>query len=56
MVFMRLIRILTGILVFWLLFDSLHRLFSRGLNVNRIERDDNGRIPRKYVESHIVKE
>ena len=56
MVFMKLIKILTGILVFWLLFDSLNRLHKRSLNVNRIRRDDGGRTPRKYVESHVVNE
>ncbi len=56
MAFMRLIKFLTGIFVFWFLFDSLHRLQRRNVKIHRVRGNDDGRTPRKFVESRIVKE
>ncbi len=56
MAFMRLIKFLTGIFVFWFLFDSLLRLQRRNANIHRVRRRDDGRTRRKFVESRIVKE
>jgi hypothetical protein len=54
--FMKLIKILTGIFVFWFLFDSLHRLQRRNMNIHRVRGNDDGRTRRKFVESCIVKQ
>jgi len=52
--FVKLIKILTGILIFWLIFQLLQQLGRKKSTTYKINQDDNNQTRRKYVESHEV--
>ncbi len=54
MIFVKLIKILTGIFVIWLIFHSLHQLVRKNKTAHTINQSDNSHTRRKFVESHIV--
>ncbi len=54
MFFVKLIKILTGIFVFWLIFRSLHQLGRRNRTARTIKQGDNSHTRRKFVESRVV--
>jgi len=53
-IFVKLIRILAGIFVIWLIFHSLHQLIRKNKTAHTINQGDNSHTRRKFVESHIV--
>jgi len=53
-IFVKLIRILTGIFVIWLIFHTLYQLVRKNKTAHTIKQDDNSHTHRKFVESHIV--
>lgn len=54
MFFVKLIKILTGIFVIWLIFHSLHQLVRKNTTARTIKQGDTNHTRRKFVESHIV--
>jgi len=52
--FAKLIRILAGIFVIWLIFRSLSQLGRKKSTAQRMKQGDNSHTHRKFVESHVV--
>ena len=54
--FAKLIRILIGIFIAWLVFHLLLQLGRKKITTHTNEQSDNGHGRRKFVESHVVED
>ncbi len=54
MFFVKLLRILTGIFIFLLIFQLLQRLSRKKTTAHKVNQGDNGDSRRKFVESQVV--
>jgi len=52
--FVKLLRILTGIFIFLLIFQLLQRLSRKKTTAHKVNQGDNGDSRRKFVESQVV--
>jgi len=52
--FVKLLRILTGIFIFLLIFQLLQRLSRKKTAAHKVNQGDNGDSRRKFVESQVV--
>jgi len=52
--FVKLLRILTGIFIFLLIFQLLQRLSRGKTTAHKVNQGDNGDSRRKFVESQVV--
>ncbi len=54
--FAKLIKILTGIVIIWLIFRWLQWLGGKKIMTHTNKQRDNSRKHRKFVESHVVED
>jgi len=52
--FAKLIRIITGIFIIWLIFHGLQQLGRKKSMAHRMKQGDDSHKRRKFVESHII--
>ena len=54
MFFAKLIRIITGIIIVWLIFHFIKQLGRKKARPHKVKQDYNNHKHRKFVESHVV--